>query len=316
MAEIAGETRSPRQKRSRQRSPSPGEGSACCSYRVRLDLPDQAGAVAGPDPQVAAAVAVMYPRGGKRERQLAAAARDELGELFANDEFTEAFGTRGQPGLSPGQLAMVTVLQFTENLTDRQAAGAVRDKVSWKYCLGLGLGLGLGLADPGFDFTVLSQFRSRLAGHGREEKALDVLLAALKDKSLLRADSKQRTDSTHVISAVRNLNRLELAGESVRAALEMLAAAAPGWLAQAIDVSTWGRRYAAQVDSWRLPASETAHKELAIAYARDGYALLEAVYAPASPAGCVRCWRSRCCGPCWCRTMSASAARTQTRTRA
>ena len=75
------------------------------------------------------------------------------------------YGTRGAPGISPAQLAVVTVLQFAENLTDRQAADAVRGRIDWKYCLGLEL------ADPGFDFSVLSEFRSRLVAGGRETAA-------------------------------------------------------------------------------------------------------------------------------------------------
>ena len=203
--------------------------------------------------------------------------RDELGELFDDEKFAAAFGVRGKPGISPAQLAMVTVLQFTENLTDRQVAEAVRARIDWKYCLALELD------DPGFDFTVLSQFRTRLLEHGLEEVALDTLLAALQDKGLVAAGGKARTDSTHVISAVRDLNRTELAGESVRAALEALAVAAPGWLATAIDVSDWNTRYGRRVDSWRLPSSKTKREELAGAYGIDGYALLRAVYAPHAP---------------------------------
>ncbi len=89
---------------------------------------------------------------------------------------------------------------------------------------------GLGLADTGFDFSVLCEFRTRVAEHGIEAKALDLLVTALVDKGLIKARGKARTDSTHVLAAVRDLNRLELAGEAVRAALEALAATAPHWL--------------------------------------------------------------------------------------
>src|SRR4051794_30382756 len=65
--------------------------------------------------------------------------RDELGELFSDEQFAAAFASRGRPGLSPGQLAMVTVLQFAAGLSDRQAAEAVRARIDWKYCLGLAL---------------------------------------------------------------------------------------------------------------------------------------------------------------------------------
>ncbi|MER6076290.1 transposase [Streptomyces sp. NPDC001817] len=146
---------------------------------------------------------------------LAMRVRDKLGELFADAEFTEAFGTRGRPGWSPGRLAMVTVLQMAENLSDRAAAHRVRFDISWKYCLGLGLD------EPGFDASVPSEFRTRLVEHGLEERVLDLLVARLREEGLVKAGGKQRTDSTQVVAAVRELNRLELAGEAVRAALPL-----------------------------------------------------------------------------------------------
>jgi transposase len=181
-----------------------------------------------PDEAVTRAVRAVYAR---RELPLPVQVRDQLGELFGDAQFAAGFGVRGKPGWPPGRLALVTVLQMAEGLTDRQAAEAVRDKLSWKYALGLGLD------DPGFDPSVLSEFRTRVVAHGLEERVLDLLLAALQDKGLVAAGGKQRTDSTHVISAVRDLNRLELAGESVRACLEALAVAAPGWLAQVFPVT-------------------------------------------------------------------------------
>jgi transposase len=227
-----------------------------------------------PDEQVAVAILAMY---GGREAPLPVVIRDQLGELFADEQFSVAFGDRGRPGWAPGRLALVTVLQMVENLTDRQAAEAVRDKLSWKYALGLKLD------DKGFDASVLTEFRARVIAHGLAERVLDLLLARLVDKGLLSAGGKQRTDATHVVSAVRDLNRVELAGESVRAVLEALAAVAPDWLAQAIDVPVWARRYGPRVDEWRLPKSQTARAELARAYGSDGFALLSAVYDPGAP---------------------------------
>src|SRR5215831_6536381 len=197
-----------------------------------------------PAAEVVRAVRVKY-RGP--QVPLAVAVRDRFGELFADAEFAEAFGVTGPSGWSPGRLALVTVFQMAENLTDRQAAEAVRDKLSWAYALGLGL------EDSGFDFSVLSQFRTRVAEHHLEEKVLDLLLAKLKQMGLVGAGGKQRTDSTSVVSAVRDLNRLELVGESVRALVEALSAAAPGWLAQVVDVPGWSRRYGRRIDSWKMP---------------------------------------------------------------
>ena len=131
----------------------------------------------------------------------------------------------------------MTVLQRAEKLTDRLAAEAVRARLDWKYLLGLPLD------DPGFDHTVLAEFRGKVAEAGLEQVALDALLGKLAADGLVKAGGKQRTDSTHVVAAVAALNRLELAGESVRAAVEALAAAHPGWLAQRICVRDWTGRY-------------------------------------------------------------------------
>jgi Transposase DDE domain/Transposase domain (DUF772) len=171
----------------------------------------------------------------------------------------------------------VTVLQFAENLTDRQAADAVRGRLDWKYCLGLAL------EDQGFDFSVLSEFRGRVVAAGLERELFGRLLARLRELGLVAAGGRQRTDSTHVLGRIRELNRLELAGESVRAALEALAAAAPGWLATVIDAS-WQQVYGQRIDQVRLPASAAERAELAVRYGRDGYRLLEAAWAPGAPA--------------------------------
>jgi hypothetical protein len=171
---------------------------------------------------------------------------------------------------------MVTMLQFAENLTDRQAADAVRGRLDWKYCLGLALD------DEGFDFSVRSEFRSQLVAAGLERVLFDLLLGRLKELGLVAPGGTQRTDSTHVLGRIRDLNRLELAGETLRAALEALAAAAPGWLAGVID-SSWQEAYGQRIDGWRLPGSAVKRGQLAARYGADGYRLLEAVRAPGAP---------------------------------
>ena len=229
-----------------------------------------------PDPLVAAAIAAKYR--GKRPRPLAVLIRDRLGEWLHDEDFAAAFGVRGRPGWSPSGLALVTVLQRAEKLTGRQAAEAVRTRIDWQYLLGLALD------DPGFGHTVLAEFRGRVPEAGLEQVALGRLLERLAADGLVKAGGKQRTDSTHVVAAVAALNRLELAGESVRAALEALSAAHPDWLAQRICVSDFTRRYGIPVTSWRPPLPEAKRDELAVAYARDGYALPEAAYDSSSPA--------------------------------
>ena len=208
---------------------------------------------------------------------LAIRIREALGPLFTDEDFAAAFPRLGRPAVSPGALALVSVLQYAEGLSDRQAADQVRARLDWKFLLALELD------DPGFDFTILGDFRSRLIEHGLDERVLEAVLARLSDAGLLRAGGRQRTDSTHVLAAVRTLNRMEFAGETLRAALEALAAAAPGWLTPLID-SSWADRYGARIDSYRFPQGEDARARWAGQAGRDGFTLLDAIGAPQAPA--------------------------------
>lgn len=154
------------------------------------------------------------------------------------------FGVRGRPGWSRSRLALVSVLQRAEKLTDRLSAEAVRTRIDWKYLLGLAVD------DPGFDHTVLSEFRDKVAQAGLEQVTLDALLARLGADGLVKAGGRQGTDSTRVVAAVAGLNRLELAGEAVRAAVEALATAHPRWPAQRICVSEWTARFGTPMTAW------------------------------------------------------------------
>jgi hypothetical protein len=107
----------------------------------------------------------------------------------------------------------------------------------------------------------------------------------LGDKGLVKAGGRQRTDSTHVVAAVRELNRLELVGETLRAAVQALVVTAPDWLAGVVDVGVWAQRYGLRMDSWRLPAAAGKRAQLAAVYGVDGQVLLEAVYGTGAPAG-------------------------------
>jgi len=171
---------------------------------------------------------------------------------------------------------LVTILQFTEDLTDRQAADAVRSRIDWKYALSLELG------DEGFDFSVLSEFRQRLLASGSSQLLLDTLLDHLKARGVLKARGRQRTDSTHVLAAIRAINRLEVVGETLRSALNSLAVVAPQWL-QAQLSPEWIDRYQARFNDYRLPRAEAARQALAEAIGADGQRLLQAVYDPATP---------------------------------
>ena len=149
---------------------------------------------------------------------------DALGPIFHNPDFADLYSTVGQPAEDPAQLALVTLFQFAEGLTDRQAADAVRARIDWKYALALPLD------DDGFDASVLVEFRARLLVGSAEQRLFEMVLTCLKEQGFVKARGKQRTDSTHVLAAIHVLNRLECVGETLRHTLNVLATAAPAWL--------------------------------------------------------------------------------------
>src|SRR5918999_5974137 len=202
--------------------------------------------------------------------------RDALGPLFQDEDFTALFPPEGQPGLPPWRLALVTILQFRENLTDRQAAEAVRARIDWKYLLGLELG------DPGFDFSVLSEFRDRLLDSHAEALLLDTLLERCRALGWLTARGQQRTDSTHVLAAIRVMNRLELVAETLRAALNDLATMAPTWLQHMVPPE-WYERYGKRIEDMHLPREPAKREAYAQTVGEDGLTLLDAVDAAEAP---------------------------------
>jgi transposase len=168
--------------------------------------------------------------------------RDALGAIYQDQLFAPLFPTRGQPAASPWRLALTTIMQFAEGLSDRQAADAVRSRIDWKYALSLVL------TDPGFDFSVLSEFRARLIAGSLEHQLLEAMLTQFKARGWLKARGQQRTDSTHVLAAIRTLNRLESVGETWRAALNSLAVVAPDGLLTLVT-SDWFDRYGTRVEA-------------------------------------------------------------------
>jgi transposase len=203
--------------------------------------------------------------------------RDELGPIFEDEDFAGLYPTRGQPAESPARLALVTVMQYVDNLTDRQAAQAVRERISWKYALGLEL------TNPGFHYSVLSEFRQRLVAGSAERRLLDKLLEQCAARGLLRGKKQQRTDSTHVLAAIRTLTLLELVGETMRRTLDDIARVAPEWLQEQMQPE-WIKRYGRRFDSYRLPKGKEKRLKLATTIGRDGYYLLNAVLEESAPA--------------------------------
>src|SRR5262249_46655752 len=143
--------------------------------------------------------------------------------------------------------------------------------------------LGLELTDPGFDSSVLCEFRTRLLAGEAEQQLLDAVLQRCRERGWLKARGRQRTDSTHVLARIRAVNRLECVRETLRHALNSLATAAPVWL-RANSQATWADRYDRRLDDSRLPAVPDERRAYAQQIGADGHALLTAVYAPEAPA--------------------------------
>jgi transposase len=197
--------------------------------------------------------------------------RDELGPLYQDAAFAQLFPSRGRPAESPGRLALITVFQFAEGLSDRAAAAAVQSRIDWKYALGLEL------TDAGLDASVLVDFRARLVASEQARLLFEVLLNRLREAKLVKARGRQRTDSTHVLAAVQALHRLECVGETLRHALDTLARLAPDWV-RAQAEPDWFERYGRRFEDSRLPTARTERYALAEQIGSDGHHLLRAVF--------------------------------------
>jgi len=195
---------------------------------------------------------------------------DSLSTVYMDQDFVDLFSHTGQPAEAPVRVALVTILQFAEGLSDRQAADAVRTRIDWKYLLCLKL------EDRGFHHSVLSEFRSRLLNGNAEQRLLDRLLQICRDKQLVKERGQQRTDSTHVLGAIRALNRLECVGETLRHTLNVLAVTVPEWLL-AHSQGDWEDRYGPRVDDYRLPKSKDERIAYGEVIGRDGQSLLDTI---------------------------------------
>jgi transposase len=225
-----------------------------------------------PVPGVTACVAhAAFPHGN-----VVMQLRDALGTIYTDEVFADLFPTHGQPAEAPWRLALVTVFQFMEGLTDRQAADAVRDRLAWKYALSLEL------TDPGFDHTVLSEFRSRLVEGHAEQRLLDLLLERCREGGWLKAGGRQRTDSTHVLAKIRTLNRTLCVAQTMVYVLNVLSEVAPDWILAHVPAE-WVERYGERLEHERLPKEEEERKQYANQVGTDGWMLLDALEAPTTP---------------------------------
>src|SRR5215204_4064383 len=225
-----------------------------------------------PVPEDTACVAkAAFPKGN-----LYMQIRDVLGTIYDDEDFSELFEVRGRPAITPWRLALVTLMQFSEGLSDRQAAEAVRARIDWKYALGLQL------TDPGFNFSVLSEFRTRLVEGGKERLLLEKLLEGCKERGYLKVRGRARTDSTHVLGALRILSKWERTAETMRAALNALASVDPEWLTEHADPE-WFERYGRRIEDQKLPKGKEAREEHLKTVGADGMRLLAHIDYPHTP---------------------------------
>jgi len=202
--------------------------------------------------------------------------RDALGPIYSDEHFAHLFPTRGRPAEAPWRLALVTVLQAIEGLTDRQAAEYVRTRIDWLYALALPL------SDPGFDYSILSDFRQRLLAAQAQDLILEPILQLCRQRGWLKARGKQRTDATAVLAQVRSLSSLESVGEGMRATLNALAAQDPNWLSVHLNPD-WFDRYVHRFELTRFPKAETERQRLREQVGRDVADLLHALAEQETP---------------------------------
>jgi transposase len=194
--------------------------------------------------------------------------RDELEASYQDEHFLKCYPKTGQTAEQPWRLAMMRVIQYMDNYTDRQAAEALKTRIDLKYTLSLEL------TDPGCDFSVLSEFRSRLQAHESEEVILNALIDLCRKKGWLKERGKQRTDSTHREAAIRLTNRFVCAGETLRAALNSLAIIVPDWLGQHVP-SEWYQRYEKRVEDYRFPKEASQFAKMMEQLTQDGCDVLK-----------------------------------------
>ena len=203
--------------------------------------------------------------------------RDEVGTIYEDEAFAHLFPDarptrRGPLAAGAGRRSSSSPRTSPTGRRPRPCAA----RIDWKYALSLEL------TDPGFDASVLCEFRARLLEGDAGHLLLDVLLRRFRELALLKARGKQRTDSTHVLAAVRALNRLELVRETLRHARDVLTEVAPGWLLVHAR-GEWVKRYRGRSDAERLPKGKEAQRELADQIGRDGAALLGAISSADAP---------------------------------
>jgi transposase len=223
--------------------------------------------------QTAAVARAAFPQGTTVMQM-----RDAFGSLYFTSDFAHLYHLEGAPACSPARLALVTVFQFAEGLSDAQAAQSVGTRIDWKYALALPL------TAPGIDDSTLVDFRARLLAGNAELLLFEALLQRFTEEGLLRKRGRQRTDATHVLAAIRMLGRLECLGETLRSSLNALATSAPDWLRRTVP-SSWFQTYATSFTDHGLPEAKDKRQALAEQFGQDGRWLLQHLAAADTPTG-------------------------------
>jgi len=200
---------------------------------------------------------------------------EQVYEQYDEADYVDLYHAEGKPAISPVLLSFVTAFQYMENLSDREAAEAVRVRLDWKYALHLPLDY------AGFNFSVLSEFRYRVIEHRAKARLFDCLLEQLQGLGLIERRGRQRTDSLAVLTRVRDLNRLELVVETLRLAVRALLAVDPIWTRATVP-PTWEERYGERCVASRLSKEE--RKTLESEVGQDGQWLLGRLQAETTPA--------------------------------
>jgi transposase len=233
--------------------------------------------------------------------------RDRINLWYKDSDYADLFkSNEGRVAESPGRLNLVMVMQYAEGLSDQQAAEAVRSRIDWKYALGLPL------RDPGFHYSILSEHRQRLLSGEAEARLLEDMLQQMQAAKLLRARGCQRTDATHVLAAVRHLNRLERVGETLRHALNQIAKVAPEWLLEQVNPD-WFELYGARFEQYRLPKNKGQRQALAQQIGQDGYHLLAVLEADDTPSALANLAAVQTLGQVWGQQFKLEAGQVQWR---
>jgi transposase len=227
--------------------------------------------------QTARMAHASFPKG-----TIAMLLRDALEGVYSDEAFRALYPQQGREALAPWRLAIITVLQTVEGLSDVQAAEMVRGRLDWKYALSLELD------DAGCDQSIFTDFRQRLVDHQAQELLLEPIIRLCVQRGWIVPKGKQRVDSTMVLSYARRLHSLESVGEALRVALNALAEEEPDWLLSVVK-EDWFDRYVHRFELQRFPKSQTAQHALLRAVGEDGWTLLQAVARPDAPEG-VRSW--------------------------